>query len=90
MFDIRFVWGSQLGSPFLNVFLAAAFLTAPSWMMKLFNDDAAEKAVREKIAKLLAIQGTRSVDDIHKELGHIMWNYVGMARNKAGLTKAME
>ncbi len=52
--------------------------------------DAAEKAVREKIAKLLAIQGTRSVDDIHKELGHIMWNYVGMARNKAGLTKAME
>ncbi len=46
LFDIRFVWGSQLGSPFLNVFLAAAFLTAPSWMMKLFNDDAAEKAAK--------------------------------------------
>ena len=52
--------------------------------------EAAEKAVREKIAKLFAIQGTRSVDDIHKELGHIMWDYVGMARNKAGLTKAIE
>ena len=52
--------------------------------------EAAEKGVREKIAKILAIQGTRSVDDIHKELGHIMWSYVGMARNKDGLIKAME
>ncbi len=52
--------------------------------------EAAEKGVREKIAKILAIQGTRSVDDIHKELGHIMWSYVGMARNKDGLIKAMD
>ena len=49
----------------------------------------AEKEVKEKIAKLMAIKGKRSVDDIHKELGHIMWEYVGMARNEAGLKKAI-
>ncbi len=49
----------------------------------------AEKGVKEKIAKLMAIKGKRSVDDIHKELGHIMWEYVGMARNEAGLKKAI-
>lgn len=35
------------------------------------------------------IKGNRSVDSIHKELGHIMWEYVGMARDKAGLEKAI-
>ena len=49
----------------------------------------AEKEVKEKIAKVMAIKGKRSVDDIHKELGHIMWEYVGMARNEAGLKKAI-
>ena len=49
----------------------------------------AEKEVKEKIAKLMAIKGKRSVDDIRKELGHIMWEYVGMARNEAGLKKAI-
>ena len=49
----------------------------------------AEKEVKEKIAKLMAIKGKRSVDDIHKELGHIMWENVGMARNEAGLKKAI-
>ena len=49
----------------------------------------AEKEVKEKIAKIMAIKGKRSVDDIHKELGHIMWEYVGMARNEAGLKKAI-
>ena len=50
----------------------------------------AEKAVKEKINKLFAIKGKRSVDDIHKQLGLIMWDYVGMARNEAGLKKALE
>ena len=36
------------------------------------------------------IKGKRTVDSIHKELGHIMWEYVGMARNEAGLKKAIE
>ncbi|MCM1021252.1 MAG: fumarate reductase/succinate dehydrogenase flavoprotein subunit [Muribaculum sp.] len=39
---------------------------------------------------LLDIQGKRSVDSIHKELGHIMWEYVGMGRTKEGLTTALE
>ncbi len=57
------------------------------------NDPAfaeAEKAVVEKINKLLSIKGKKSVDTLHKELGHIMWEYVGMARNEAGLKKAIE
>ncbi len=49
----------------------------------------AEKAVKEKIAKLLSIQGNESVDDIHKKLGHIMWENVGMARTKESLEKAI-
>ncbi len=51
--------------------------------------DEAEKAVREKIAKLFAIKGKQSVDDIHKKLGHIMWENVGMARTKESLEKAI-
>ena len=48
----------------------------------------AEKAVREKIDKLLSINGEKTVDDFHKALGHIMWEYCGMARNEEGLKKA--
>ena len=36
------------------------------------------------------IKGTKSVDSIHKELGHIMWEYVGMGRTKEGLEKALK
>lgn len=48
----------------------------------------AENIVRGTIEKLLSIQGKRSVDDLHKELGKIMWDYCGMARTAEGLTKA--
>ncbi|MXV51607.1 succinate dehydrogenase (quinone) flavoprotein subunit [Pedobacter sp. HMF7647] len=48
----------------------------------------AKKSVEEKIAKLLSLKGTKTVDDYHRELGIIMWEYCGMARNEAGLTKA--
>ena len=37
----------------------------------------------------MAIEGTRSVDSIHKELGHIMWEYCGMSRTREGLKKAI-
>ena len=50
----------------------------------------AEKAVKDKIAKLMAIKGTRSVDSIHKELGLVMWDNVGMARTKESLEKALK
>ncbi|MCB0797653.1 MAG: fumarate reductase/succinate dehydrogenase flavoprotein subunit [Chitinophagales bacterium] len=48
----------------------------------------AEKNVRDRISTLLSINGKRSVDDFHKELGKIMWDHCGMARNAEGLTKA--
>ena len=50
----------------------------------------AEKAVKARIARLMNIKGKRSVDSIHKELGRIMVDYVGMGRNKAGLETALE
>ena len=50
----------------------------------------AEKAVKEKIEKLFAINGKQSVDDIHKRLGYIMWDNVGMARTKESLEKAIK
>ncbi|MDR0973994.1 MAG: fumarate reductase/succinate dehydrogenase flavoprotein subunit [Prevotellaceae bacterium] len=50
----------------------------------------AEKAIKEKIAKLKAIDGKHSVDSIHKKLGHIMWEYVGMGRTKESLQRAIK
>ncbi len=44
--------------------------------------------VKGTIDKLLSIKGKKSVDQLHKELGHTMWEYCGMARNDAGLRKA--
>jgi len=48
----------------------------------------AVKAVQERTAKLLAINGTKTANEYHKELGKIIWNYCGMARNAEGLKKA--
>ena len=50
----------------------------------------AEKAVKEKIQKLMSINGKQSVDDIHKKLGHIMWENVGMARTEQSLKTAIK
>ena len=47
-----------------------------------------EDAVKAQATQLLSINGKRTVDDFHKELGHIMWEYCGMARNAEGLQKA--
>jgi succinate dehydrogenase / fumarate reductase, flavoprotein subunit len=52
-------------------------------------EDASQLA-RERIKKLLQLKGHRTVDDIHRELGHILWEYCGMARNDEGLSKAKE
>ncbi|MCC8145460.1 MAG: fumarate reductase/succinate dehydrogenase flavoprotein subunit [Bacteroidales bacterium] len=49
----------------------------------------AEKEIEDKIATLMGIKGKRSVDSIHKELGHIMWDLVGMARSKESLETAL-
>ncbi|GAA1880333.1 fumarate reductase/succinate dehydrogenase flavoprotein subunit [Paeniglutamicibacter psychrophenolicus] len=49
----------------------------------------AEAAVRERTARLLAVNGSRTVDSFHRELGSILWEYCGMERNEEGLTKAI-
>lgn len=48
----------------------------------------AENAVKERINKILAIKGTRTVDELHRELGLIIWDYCGMSRTAEGLRKA--
>lgn len=50
----------------------------------------AEREVENRIKKLLSINGKRTVDEFHRELGKIMWDYCGMSRNAEGLTKARE
>jgi succinate dehydrogenase / fumarate reductase flavoprotein subunit len=50
----------------------------------------AESRVREQIDRLLSIDGDRTVDSFHRELGHIMWEYCGMERTEEGLRKALE
>ncbi len=47
-----------------------------------------KKDVEDRIAKLLALKGNKTVDEYHRELGHIMWEYCGMARTEDGLKKA--
>ena len=49
-----------------------------------------EKAVAAEIDRLMNIKGKRSVDSIHKELGHIMWEHVGMGRTKEGLEEGLK
>ncbi len=51
-----------------------------------FKDTAREAS--DRIEKLLHINGKRTVDDFHRQLGQIMWDYCGMARNNQGLEKA--
>ncbi|MGI5203980.1 fumarate reductase/succinate dehydrogenase flavoprotein subunit [Spirillospora sp. CA-108201] len=50
----------------------------------------AEERVRTRIERLLSIDGDRSVDSFHRELGHIMWEYCGMERTEEGLRKALD
>jgi succinate dehydrogenase / fumarate reductase flavoprotein subunit len=65
----------QLGQPKVDT-SAAAFVQA-------------ETEVRERHDRWLSTKGTRSVDWYHRELGKIMWDHCGMARNRAGLEKAL-
>jgi succinate dehydrogenase / fumarate reductase flavoprotein subunit len=50
----------------------------------------AEREVSERISRLMSVKGKRPVDEIHKELGKIMWEYCGMARNEQSLKTALE
>ena len=65
-------------------------IQVPRFSTDLPEFDKAEKDIQDRINKLMNIKGKRSVDSIHKELGLIMWEFVGMARSKEGLETALE
>jgi succinate dehydrogenase / fumarate reductase flavoprotein subunit len=52
--------------------------------------DGARSAVTDRLAALLAVDGDRTVDSFHRQLGQIMWDHCGMERTDAGLRKAVD
>ncbi len=94
---------NRLGASALMQGLADGYFVLPYTIQNYLADEIAtprmtadepefvetEKAVQDRFAKLMAIKGKRSVDSIHKELGLVMWDFVGMGRNKEGLEKAI-
>ena len=65
-------------------------ITVPHFSTDSKEFDEAEKRVQKDLDDLMSIHGKRSVDSIHKELGNVMWEYVGMARTKESLETALE
>ncbi|MCM2280532.1 MAG: fumarate reductase/succinate dehydrogenase flavoprotein subunit [Bdellovibrionaceae bacterium] len=67
---------------------------ASTALPKVTTDHDAFKAARADVdartQRFMAIKGSRTVDDIHRELGQIMWEYVGMSRQETGLKTALE
>ena len=64
-------------------------ISVPRFSTDLPEFEETEKKCREEQERLMNIKGKRSVDSIHKELGHIMWEYVGMGRTAEGLKTAI-
>ena len=95
--------GNRLGASALMQGLADGYFVLPvtigDYLSKKFAEPKtdvnriefieAEMDVQKRIDKLFAIKGTEPVDAIHKQLGHIMWEYVGMARDEEGLKTAI-
>ena len=95
---------NRLGASALMQGLADGYFVLPYTMQNYLADhiyagkisatspefDAAEEAVKQRISRLMEIGGNKTVDDFHKRLGKIMWEYCGMARNTESLTKAKE
>ncbi|CAN2039552.1 succinate dehydrogenase / fumarate reductase, flavoprotein subunit [Candidatus Magnetomoraceae bacterium gMMP-15] len=69
-------------------YLASQSLPEVNTDHQAFKD--VSKQATDRINKLLSINGKRTVDDFHRELGIILWNGCGMARNEAGLKKVLE
>ena len=94
---------NRLGASALMQGLADGYFILPYTMQNYLADqisvpcpsiesvefDNAERQVRDEISKLLGIQGKATVDSFHKRLGKVLWEYVGMARNREGLEKAI-
>jgi succinate dehydrogenase / fumarate reductase flavoprotein subunit len=92
---------NRLGASALMQGLADGYFVIPytlggylagSRFAEVKNDHAAfadsVKLVQERAAKLMAVNGRRTVDDFHRQLGLIMWDHCGMARTNEGLAKA--
>src|SRR5712675_578742 len=69
-------------------YLASAALPKVGTEHEAFKESA--DGVQKTINRLLSIKGTRGIREIHRELGRIMWDYVGMARTEASLRRALE
>ena len=95
---------NRLGASALMQGLADGYFVLPYTIQNYLADQAiwprlstdlpefaeAEKNVNAEIDRLMNIGGKRSVDSIHKELGHIMWEHVGMGRTKEGLEEGLK
>ena len=64
-------------------------INVPRFKTDLPEFEESEKQVQSRLQKLFDVKGTKPVDHFHRHLGKIMWEYVGMARNKEGLQKAI-
>ncbi len=96
---------NRLGASALMQGLADGYFVLPYTMQNYLSDqikvarstfdtshpefDKAEADVRSRIQRLMDIKGTKSPDEIHKRLGHVMWNLVGMGRTLQSLVKAL-
>ncbi len=65
-------------------------IKTPRFKTDLPEFDEAEKNVRDELTRMMETKGKRSVDDIHRELGHIMWEHCGMGRTEKGLKEGIE
>jgi succinate dehydrogenase / fumarate reductase flavoprotein subunit len=94
---------NRLGASALMQGLADGYFIIPHTLGNYFASSKLDKVTTEHAAfkegesyaaaraqKLLSIRGKRSVDSFHRELGQIMWEYCGMARNEKGLQTALE
>jgi succinate dehydrogenase / fumarate reductase flavoprotein subunit len=94
---------NRLGASALMQGLADGYFVIPYTIQSYLSDqinvprfstdspefEEADKNTRERFDKLMNIKGKRSTDSFHKEFGKIMWENIGMARNKEGLEKAI-
>jgi succinate dehydrogenase / fumarate reductase flavoprotein subunit len=95
---------NRLGASALMQGLADGYFVIPYTIGEYLADDIATKAiptshpefekaeknVRDNISRLMNVKGKQTVDDLHKKLGKVMWEYCGMGRNEQGLLKARE
>ena len=64
-------------------------IQVPRFSTDLPEFEEAEKGIQDRINRLMSVKGSQSVDSLHKKLGHIMWDFVGMGREREGLEKAI-